>query len=106
MIHGYFACVSYTDAQIGRLMHELDLLGLRDETIVILWGDHGWKLGEHGSWCKHTNFENDTHVPLIISVPGMEELKLRTKALVEYVDIYPSLSELCALPVPQNLEGL
>lgn len=106
LIHGYYACVSYTDAQVGRLLHELDRLGLRDETIVILWGDHGWKLGEHGGWCKHTNFENDTHVPLVISVPGMEDKKLRTKALVEYVDIYPSLSELCRLPIPQSLEGL
>lgn len=106
LIHGYYACVSYTDAQVGRLLRELDRLGLRDETIIILWGDHGWKLGEHGSWCKHTNFENDTHAPLVISVPGMENLKLRTKALVEYVDIFPSLSELCTLPIPTGLEGV
>jgi iduronate 2-sulfatase len=105
LVHGYHACVSYTDAQIGRILAELDRLGLREKTIVILWGDHGWKLGEHGSWCKHTNFENDTHAPLLISVPGMKNAKMRTRALVEFVDIYPSLAELNRLPLPAHLEG-
>jgi arylsulfatase A-like enzyme len=103
-IHGYYACVSYTDAQIGRLLEELGDLDLRDRTILILWGDHGWKLGEHGGWCKHTNFENDTHVPLIISVPGMPA-GTKSAALVEFVDIYPTLAELCDLPLPGHLEG-
>ena len=70
LIHGYQACVSYTDAMVGRLLNELDRLKLRDKTVIILWGDHGWKLGEHAGWSKHTNFELDTHVPMILSVPG------------------------------------
>ena len=67
--HGYYASVSLIDAQIGRLLAELDRLGLRDNTIIVLWGDHGWKLGEHNGWCKQTNFEIDTRSPLIISAP-------------------------------------
>lgn len=105
LIHGYYACVSYIDAQVGRLVDELDRLDLRSKTVVILWGDHGWKLGEHGLWCKHTNFELDTHVPMIISVPGMEAAGKRTKALTEYVDIYPTLCEVCGLGLPGHLEG-
>ena len=69
--HGYAACVSYIDAQIGRLLDELDMLGIRDSTIVVLWSDHGYKLGEFSAWAKHTNFELDTRVPLIVSVPGL-----------------------------------
>jgi iduronate 2-sulfatase len=91
---------------IGRLLDELDRLRLRDNTMIILWGDHGWKLGEHAGWCKHTNFELDTHVPMILSVPGMETSGQRTRALTEYVDIYATLSELCNLPTPGHLEGL
>jgi membrane-anchored protein YejM (alkaline phosphatase superfamily) len=70
--HGYYAAVSYMDAQVGRVLDELERLGLRDNTIIILWGDHGWKLGEHDAWCKHSNVENDTWAPLILSVPGMK----------------------------------
>jgi len=105
MIHGYYACVSYTDAQIGRLLDELDRLGLGDNTIVVLWGDHGWHLGDHGLWCKHTNFESATRSPLIISVPGQKSAGRKSDALVEFVDIYPSLCELCGLPLPEGLEG-
>jgi arylsulfatase A-like enzyme len=103
--HGYYACVSYVDAQIGRLLDEIERLQLRDRTIIILWGDHGWKLGEHDSWCKHTNFENDTRAPLICSAPGQEAKGSMTQALVEFVDIYPSLCELARLPLPAHLEG-
>jgi arylsulfatase A-like enzyme len=103
--HGYYAAVSYTDAQVGKLLDELDRLGLRKNTIVILWGDHGWKLGEHDAWCKHSNVENDTNVPLLLSVPGMKNAGVRTDAIVEYVDIYPTLSELAGLPLPGHLEG-
>ncbi|MDT8301164.1 MAG: sulfatase [Sedimentisphaerales bacterium] len=106
LIHGYYACISYIDTMIGRLLDELDRLKLRDNTVIILWGDHGWKLGEHAGWCKHTNFELDTHVPMIISVPGMETAGQRTRALTEYVDIYPTLSEVCGLRAPGHLEGL
>lgn len=106
LIHGYSACVTYVDAQLGRLLEELKRLGLRDKTIVVLWGDHGWKLGEHASWCKHTNFEIDARAPLIISVPNMENAGERTYALTEFVDIYPTLCELCGLPIPEHLEGI
>jgi len=106
LIHGYYACISYIDTMIGRLLDELDRLKLRDNTVIILWGDHGWKLGEHAGWCKHTNFELDTHVPMILSVPGMKTAGQRTRALTEYVDIYPTLSEVCGLKAPGHLEGL
>lgn len=103
--HGYYAATSYTDAQVGRVVDELGKLGLRDKTIIIFWGDHGWQLGEHGLWCKHTNFEIATRVPLIISVPGQKSAGQKTDALVEFVDIYPSLVELCGLKLPEGLEG-
>jgi arylsulfatase A-like enzyme len=105
LIHGYRACVSYVDAQVGRLLDELDRLKLADDTIVILWGDHGWKLGDWGMWCKHTNFELDTHVPLIVRAPSAAGNGKSCPALVEYVDIYPSLCELSGLPLPEHLEG-
>ena len=103
--HGYYAAVSYTDAQAGKVLDELDRLGLRKNTIVILWGDHGWKLGEHDAWCKHSNVENDTNAPLLLSVPGMKNAGARTDALVEFVDIYPTLCDLAGLPLPSHLEG-
>jgi iduronate 2-sulfatase len=105
LIHGYYACISYMDAQLGRVLDELDRLGLREKTIVVLWGDHGWELGEHGEWCKHENYETSTHAPLIVSVPGQKTAGKKTNALVEFVDIYPSLAELCALSKPQGVEG-
>ncbi len=103
--HGYYAAISYSDAQIGKLLDEVDRLGMAENTIVILWGDHGWKLGEHAAWCKHTNTEDDTRSPLLLSVPGMKNSGTRTDALVEFVDIYPTLSELAGLPLPDHLEG-
>ena len=105
LIHGYRACVSYIDAQLGRVLDELDQQGLREDTIIVLWGDHGWKLGDYGTWCKHTNFELDTHVPLIYSGPGIPR-GVRSKALVEYVDIYPTLADWCGIGVPEHCEGL
>ena len=104
LIHGYYACVSYTDAQIGRVMDELEKLGLRKNTIVVLWGDHGWNLGEHGLWCKHCNFETSLHSPLIVTAPGIKG-SVTSNALTEYIDIYPSLSQLCNLPLPAHLHG-
>jgi len=103
--HGYYAAVSYMDAQVGKVLGELDRLGLRTNTIVVLWGDHGWKLGEHDAWCKHSNVENDVNAPLIIAAPGMKNAGAHTDALVEFVDIYPTLSELAGLPLPSHLEG-
>ena len=105
LIHGYHACISFVDAQIGRLLDELDKLGLRDNTVIVLWGDHGWKLGEHGLWAKHTNFELDTHVPMIFSAPSIKAAGKRTSALTEFVDIYPTLCELAGLDLPDHLEG-
>jgi iduronate 2-sulfatase len=103
--HGYFASVSYIDAQIGRLLDELDRLRIRDNTIVVLWGDHGWKLGDHNGWGKMTNYEIDTRVPLILRVPGLANGKSCT-GLVEFVDIYPTLCELCGVGKPAALEGV
>lgn len=103
--HGYLASVSYIDAQVGRLLDALDRLGLAENTIVVLWGDHGWKLGEQGSWCKMTNYEIDTRVPLILAAPGMKQRNLRSERLVEFVDVYPTLCELAGLPVPPGLDG-
>ncbi len=103
--HGYYACVSYTDANVGKLLDALDRLKLTDNTIVILWGDHGWHLGEHSEWCKHTNFELDARVPMIIAAPGTKAIGKRTKALSEFVDIYPTLCDLAGLSKPDHLEG-
>lgn len=104
--HGYYAAISYMDAQLGKVLDELDRLKLRDNTIIVLWGDHGWKLGEHGAWCKHSNVENDTHAPLIISAPGLKTAGKHSKSLVEFVDIYPTLAELAGLSLPAHLEGV
>jgi arylsulfatase A-like enzyme len=104
-IHSYYACISYTDAQIGKVLAELDRLGLRKNTVVILWGDHGYQLGEHGTWNKRTNWEVAARVPLMISVPGHVHTGGKTNALVELVDMYPTLAELCHLDPPAGLEG-
>lgn len=104
LVHGYQACVSYTDAQIGRVLKKLEDLGLADNTIVIVWGDHGWNLGEHTMWCKHCNYETSLSAPIIVKAPGMKKNRA-TNALVEFVDIYPSLVDLCGLSVPEHCEG-
>ena len=104
LIHGYRACVSYTDAQIGKLLDKLDALGIAGNTIVCLWGDHGWHLGDHNLWCKHTNFENATRAPLILAAPG----KPRGNAcsgLTGHIDVFPTICDLAGLPVPQHLPG-
>jgi arylsulfatase A-like enzyme len=104
--HGYMASVSYVDAQVGRLLDKLDELGLSDNTIIVLWGDHGWKLGEHGSWCKMTNYTIDTRVPLIFSTPDLRNKPVICDELVEFVDVYPTLCDLAGIAVPENLEGI
>ncbi|MEX1049899.1 MAG: sulfatase-like hydrolase/transferase, partial [Akkermansiaceae bacterium] len=101
----YAACVTYVDTQIGKIMARLDELGLSDSTIVVLWGDHGYHLGEHGVWGKHTLFEESLHAPLIIRTPGMSATGSASKAIVETVDIYPTLGALCGVPLPGTLDG-
>lgn len=102
--HGYAACVSYIDAQVGKLMKQLEESGELDNTIVMLISDHGWHLGDQGMWGKATNFENSTLSPLILSVPGTSK-GLRLSQLVEYVDIYPTLVELAGFVPANYLEG-
>jgi len=101
LIRGYYACVSYTDAQIGRVLAELKRLKLDENTMVLLWGDHGWNLGEHGLWCKHCCYETSMRVPLILRVPGFKSGQ-STPALVEYTDLYPTLCELTGVALPQQ----
>ena len=107
LIHGYYAAVSFTDTQVGRVLDALEAADIADRTIVVLFGDHGWKLGQHGGWCKHSNYEIDTRVPLIIYDPTrVQSHGQRTEALVELVDIYPTLCELTGIDLPGNLQGL
>ncbi|QBG46789.1 iduronate-2-sulfatase [Verrucomicrobia bacterium S94] len=105
--HAYLACVSYVDAQIGKMIHALDEAGLRDHTIIIVWADHGWHLGEMGTWGKATTYEVATRVPLIIWTPDMpqETRGQKTDALVELIDMYPTLSDLAGLQIPEHVEG-
>ena len=103
--HGYYAAISYADAQVGKVINELDRLDLAGNTVVVLWSDHGFHLGEHGLWAKTSNFELDARVPLIIAAADYAGGR-RTDALVELVDLYPTLVDLCGLPVPDDLEGV
>ncbi|MFW5709896.1 MAG: sulfatase [Bacteroidota bacterium] len=105
LIHGYYACVSYTDAQVGKVLNALDSLELSDNTIVVLLGDHGFNLREHGLWCKHSNFNTSLNAPLIIRAPGIKR-GVKTDAIAEFVDVYPTLCEMTSLPVPDHAEGI
>lgn len=102
--HGYYAAISYLDAQVGRVIGELDRLGLANNTVIVFWSDHGLHLGEHGLWEKSSNYELDARVPLIVAAPGFRD-KTRTRALVEFIDIFPTLVDLCGLPQVPGLEG-
>lgn len=104
LIHGYYASVSSTDAQIGKVLEGLEDLGLAENTIVIVWGDHGYNLREHGLWCKHCNFNNSLHAPLLVAAPNKPR-GVKIDAITEYVDIYPSLCELAGLELPPHLQG-
>jgi arylsulfatase A-like enzyme len=103
--HGYYASVSFIDACIGKLMDGLRDLGLDENTIVVFWGDHGWKLGEHGSWCKQTNYNIDTRVPLMIRDPRIRLEGAKTESLTELVDLYPTLCDLAGIDAPEGMEG-
>lgn len=103
LIHGYYAAVSYMDAQVGILLNTLDSLGTLKNTIIVLWGDHGWHLGDHDLWEKHTNLEEATRAPLIIAGPGIKPG--RTNSLSEHVDIFPTICDLAGLRIPTQLHG-
>ncbi len=104
LIHGYHAATSYMDAQLGRVLDALDASGLSDNTIIVFWGDHGWHLGDHGMWCKHTNYEQAAHIPVIIAAPGVTGGQ-RTRALIESCDIYPTLAEISGISAPEQGDG-
>jgi iduronate 2-sulfatase len=107
LLHGYHAAVSFMDAQLGRVIDELDRLQLATNTIVVLWGDHGWHLGDHGWWCKHSNYEQAARIPLIVVAPGITKPGTRaSRGLVETVDLYPTLAELAGLPAPEVPQGI
>ncbi len=101
LIHGYWASVSFLDAQIGRVLDHLDTLSLKHETAVVLCVDHGWNLGEHGQWCKHCLYETSLHVPLIIHLPGQEEGSSIDHP-VSNLDLYPTILDLLAVPTPEH----
>jgi iduronate 2-sulfatase len=103
--HAYLASVSYVDAQIGKLIAALEEAGVRDNTVIVVWGDHGWHLGDLGVWGKATNYEIATRVPLMIWAPNMQARGAKTDALVELVDIYPTLCDLAGIPIPAHTEG-
>ncbi len=103
LIHGYYAATSYVDACVGRVLDALESSGLADNTIIVVWGDHGYHLGDHGVWGKHTNFELAARIPLMVALPG--KAGAASSALVETVDIYPTLAALAGLPAPQGLDG-
>jgi iduronate 2-sulfatase len=104
LIHGYYAATSYTDAQIGKVLAALRKQGLEEDTLVVLWGDHGWHLGDHGMWCKHTNYEQATRIPVIVAGPSVAQGQ-KTNAMIESVDIYPTISAVCGLSTPAGLDG-
>ncbi len=103
LIHGYYASISFMDAQVGKIIDELDRLALADNTVIALWGDHGWHLGDHGMWTKHTNYEQATRIPILLVAPGVAKPGSHSSALAETVDIYPTLCELAGLPVPTGV---
>ena len=106
LIHGYYASMSFVDAQIGKVVDALDRLQLAENTIVVLWGDHGFHLGDLGIWTKHTNYEQANRIPLLISAPGVTTANSSTKQPAESVDLYPTLAELAGLPAPNGPQAI
>ena len=103
--HAYFACVSYIDSLIGDLLNALEASGERENTIIALWSDHGYQLGDHGMWCKHTNFETSTRIPFILVDPRLSKKNQRVSARVELIDMYPTLADMASLPLPEKMDG-
>jgi iduronate 2-sulfatase len=103
--HGYYASVSYIDELFGQVIQHLKDLGIYDNTIIIMWGDHGWKLGEHNGWCKQTNYNIDIHVPMIINSPNQANKGQQTYEITELIDMFPSLCELAGIEAPEYLQG-
>jgi arylsulfatase A-like enzyme len=106
LLHGYYASTSYMDAQLEKVLNELDKLGLTDNTIVVVWGDHGWHLGDHGLWNKHTNFEQATRTCLIIRGVKGSQKNLKPTTLCELVDVFPTLCELTGIATPKYMDGI
>jgi iduronate 2-sulfatase len=104
-IRAYYASITYMDRQVGRVLDALDRLGLSTNTLVIFWGDHGWHLGEHGSWQKQSLFEESARVPLLIRVPGIKGNGSSSPRIVETLDLYPTVTEFCNVSAPKNLQG-
>lgn len=104
LIHGNYACISYVDAQLGKLLDAVEELGLADNTIIFLYGDHGYHLGDHGLWNKLTNFEQATHCCMMLAAPGMKK-GVKSASVAEFVDVYPTLCELTGTTTPENLDG-
>ena len=102
----YAACVTYADALVGQLLKRLDRLGVRDDTVVVLWGDHGWHLGEHAIWGKHALFEESLRSPLIIQYKGLGAPGETTDSMVESIDVFPTLCQLTGVPTPSGLDGV
>ena len=106
LIHGYYASTAYVDAQIGRVTAALKRLGLQDNTIVVLWGDHGWHLGDLSIWTKHTNYEQANRIPILVVAPGVAKPGSATRQLTETVDLFPTLAELAGLPAPKGPQAI
>jgi len=104
LIRGYYASVSFVDAQIGRVVQALNKTGQSDNTIIVLWSDHGWNLLEHTLWQKHSCYETSLQIPLIVAVPGKDP-EQRSPALIESIDLYPTLCELTGIPTPEHTQG-
>ena len=107
LIRGYYAATSYADAQLGRILDTFDELGLGENTIIVLWGDHGWNLGEHTLWCKHSCFETSLRAPLLFAAPKSMDLNTNatSQSFAEFIDVYPTLCELAGVPLPKHLDG-
>lgn len=103
--HGYLACVSFIDACLGKILDELERLELSDNTMIVLYGDNGYKLGEHNGWCKQTNYKTDINVPLIVSTPKMKTKGLKSNTVTELLDVFPTICDEVGIPIPEYLDG-